>query len=86
MAIERVAHFPHIVRDPDIQGGEPTVEGTRIPVRALVVASRGPRGLAHLPAAYPALTAELIREALDFYEAHREEVDRFICLNETDSD
>ena len=86
MAIHRAPRFPHIVRKPRVQGGEPTIEGTRIPVRALVVAARGPRGRAHLQTAYPALTAALIDEALAYYHEHQDEVDRFIRLNEADVD
>jgi len=40
MAAPNVAPYPHIVRNPDILAGEPTIAGTRIAVRTLVVAVR----------------------------------------------
>jgi hypothetical protein len=40
MTIEHSVDFPHIVCNPRVQGGEPTVAGTRVPVRAIVVAHR----------------------------------------------
>ncbi len=33
------SRFPHIVRDPRVLGGEPTVAGTRVPVWVVVAAS-----------------------------------------------
>jgi uncharacterized protein (DUF433 family) len=86
MAIEHSVDFPHIVRDPRIQGGEPTVEGTRVPVRALVVAHRFTPDIAYLVTAYPSLTAALIEEALAFYDAHQGEIERLIHENEADFD
>jgi uncharacterized protein (DUF433 family) len=86
MAAEATSPFPHIVRDPRVQGGEPTVAGTRVPVRALVVAHRGQPNIEYLCGAYPSLNAALIREALEFYQVHRNEIDGLIAGNEADVD
>jgi uncharacterized protein (DUF433 family) len=84
MAVERSPAFPHIVRQPGVQGGEPIVDGTRVPVRALVVAHRLTPDVAYLATAYPSLTPALIQEALDFYRDNQAEVDRLIRENEAD--
>ena len=82
MAIEHLVDFPHIVRDPQIHGGEPIVAGTRVPVRGLAVAQRFSPEMDYLRAAYPALSVALIEEALAFYDAHRAEINRVIRENE----
>jgi uncharacterized protein (DUF433 family) len=86
MAVERAVGFPHIVRDPEVQGGEPTIIGTRIPVRVIIVAHRFTPDNAYLCAAYPSLTPALIAEALAYYAAHQAEIDRYIVQNDTDLD
>ncbi len=74
--------FPRIVRDPVIVGGEPTVQGTRVPVRSIVVLHQLYGDTERLRRAFPRLDSDDIREALDFYSAHREEVDTLIAENE----
>jgi uncharacterized protein (DUF433 family) len=71
-----------IVRDPRVQGGEPTVRGTRVTVRAIVLAHVRYRGdLKRIARAFtldePAVTA-----ALAFYEANKLEIDQIIAENE----
>ncbi len=75
-------HFSRIVRDPVIVGGEPTVQGTRVPVRSIVVLHQLYGDTERLRRAFPRLGDDDIREALDFYSAHREEVDALITENE----
>lgn len=82
MAAPQLGRFPHIVRNPAIIGGEPTVIGTRIAVRNIVVAARYAPTMNDLLAGYPSLTAELVEEACAFYEAHREGIDRDIEEND----
>jgi uncharacterized protein (DUF433 family) len=78
MALPETNAFPRIVRDPRILGGEPTIKGTRIPVRVLVVYRRHEPDLTHLFEDYPRLTQADFDEALAYYEAHPEEIDRYI--------
>jgi uncharacterized protein (DUF433 family) len=54
------------------------IRGTRVPVRAVVVAWREYEDVPTLLLAYPRLTQEDIREALLYYEAHRREIDERI--------
>jgi uncharacterized protein (DUF433 family) len=78
MAVAQPSPFPRIVRNPRIQGGEPVVRGTRVPVRAIVVAWREYQDMPTMLAAYPRLTADDVTEALAYYEAHRRELDERI--------
>ena len=75
MAVAQPSPFPRIVRNPRIQGGEPFVRGTRVPVRAIVVAWREYQDMPTMLAAYPRLTTEDVSEALAYYDAYRREID-----------
>ncbi len=74
-----------IVRDPKIMGGEPVLEGTRVPVSAVVETYRLEPNLDRLGEAYPMLDRAALEEALTFYRANRQEIDRYIAEYE-DSD
>lgn len=78
MAVARPSPFPRIIRDPRIHGGEPVVRGTRVPVRAVVVAWREYQDVRTLLKAYPRLNENDVREVLAYYEAHREALDEQI--------
>ncbi len=54
------------------------VRGTRVPVRAIVVAWREYQDVQTLMEAFPRLTPDDIEEALVFYQAHRAEIDEQI--------
>ncbi len=82
MAAPKVAPYPHIVRSPEILGGEPRVAGSRISVRVIVQTARYSREKAEIYGAHPTVTPEAIEEALAYYQAHREEVDHYIKENE----
>ena len=74
--------FPRIVRDPVIVGGEPTVQGTRVPVRSIVVLHQLYGDTERLRRAFPRLDDADVDETLAFYGANIEEVDRLIAENE----
>ncbi len=76
----RVAHA-RIVYAPHILGGEPTVRGTRVPVRAVVLMHRLSPEMARLRQAFPMLTGDDITAALCFYDAHQAEIERYIAEN-----
>jgi uncharacterized protein (DUF433 family) len=69
------------VRDSQIQGGEPTVAGTRTTVRSVVLAAREEGTVAGVLTWYPHLTPEEIAAALTYYQHHQVEIDRFIAQN-----
>ena len=75
-----------IVRNPEIHGGEPTIAGSRVSVRALVVAAHFEPDIEQLADDYPTVTPEAIKAALAFYEANREEIDRYIVEQEAEFD
>ena len=86
MALAERAPFPRIVRDPRVHGGEPTIRGTRVPVRAIVVAWRAEPDMQVMLQAYPRLTAADVHEALAFYVVHQSELDerieaQFVAVN-----
>jgi uncharacterized protein (DUF433 family) len=74
-----------ISRDPRILSGEPVVEGTRVPVRAIVLAQRIYPDVRQLAEAFPTVTSEAIDAALAFYRTNQEEIDRYIAENEPDA-
>ncbi|MBI3978309.1 MAG: DUF433 domain-containing protein [Chloroflexi bacterium] len=71
-----------VVRNPRVLGGEPTIKGTRIPVRAIVIAMEIYGDLGRVQEAYPCLSARDIQDVLAFYAANRQEIDRYIDENE----
>jgi len=75
-----------VVRNPRILGGEPTLEGTRVPVRTIVEATRYIGPLDEIVRAYPMLDRSSVEIALDFYRQHQDEIDRYIVENQDPSD
>lgn len=72
------AGVSRVVRDPAIQGGEPTVRGTRTTVRSVVLAAREAGGLAGVLYDFPHLSAEDVADALAYYQRHRAELDALL--------
>ena len=72
-----------IVTDADILDGEPIIEGTRIPIRAIVLAWRSAdRDPKKIVQRFPPLRKADITAALRYYEAHREQIEALIAENE----
>ncbi|MCC7367720.1 MAG: DUF433 domain-containing protein [Chloroflexi bacterium] len=84
MAARIVQHpYPRrAVRNPRILEGEPTLEGTRVSVRTVVVASRYLASVRQIVDAYPMLDQTAVEMALAFYDAHQAEIDCYIAENE----
>jgi uncharacterized protein (DUF433 family) len=83
VAIKRPTAAERIVRNPRVLGGEPIIRGTRITVRSVILALREYDGQVGLLDAYPRLTPEDAQEALAYYEAHMEEIERYLWDNLT---
>ncbi len=84
MAEVRAARYrtSRIVRDQNVLGGEPTVAGTRVPVRSIVIGlDRYGGDVARVSRAYR-LDVETVREAVAYYDRHRDEIDALIRDNE----
>ena len=69
---------PRIIRRPEISGGEPIIQGTRISVRHIVERVRGGQSADDVLAALPHLTAAQIYAALSYYYDYRREIDQLI--------
>lgn len=74
--------FPGIDSNPDVNGGEPSIVRTRIPVWVLVHARNLGTSEADLLKAYPTLLAEDLANAWAYYRVHKEEIDQQIADNE----
>ena len=86
MALSQSQPFPRIVRDPKILHGEPVVQGTRVSVRAVVLALRYDGSLNEVARHFPHVERSALEEALAYYEAHRAEIDEYIRANQDDAD
>ncbi len=75
-----------ITRNPGILHGEPIVEGTRVPVRAIVLFKYEYGDIAGVQDALPNLSASDIEMAMRFYRAHRDEINRYIAENNEGED
>lgn len=74
--------FPGIVSTPGVNGGEPCIVRTRIPVWALVRARDLGLSEGEILRAYPTLMAEDLVNAWQYARAHRAEIEAQITENE----
>ncbi|MCS6918657.1 MAG: DUF433 domain-containing protein [Fimbriimonadales bacterium] len=61
-----MARYSRIVRDPNICSGKPVIRGTRIMVRNILGMVAGGYTLERILEAYPELTPEDVRAALEY--------------------
>jgi len=71
----------YIVTDEDILSGEPILEGTRTPVRAVVDLWRTGVSPEEIPTRLPHLSLSQVFDALSYYSDHREEIHEYIEQN-----
>jgi len=76
MAIERTEH-PHIVRDPDVYGGEPIIEFTRTGVRHVVLLYRAGHDPEEIARNFHLSLAQ-VYDAISYFHDHEDEVNRYI--------
>lgn len=85
-AIEsRSTSLPEIVKVPEIVGGEPIVAGTRVPVRSIVILLEAYGEPCDVYRALPTLPPGGVEAAMAYYATHRDEIERYIALHESDS-
>ncbi len=71
-----------IISRPGVLSGEPTVAGTRISVRTVVLTHYGYHGdMQNILDAHPTLIAEDVQAALRYYREHRDEINQHIAEN-----
>lgn len=71
-----------IVADPAIHAGEPVIEGTSTPVRAIAELWNQGMPAEEIPVHLPHLQLVQVFEALRYYLVHRDEIDRLIAANQ----
>ncbi len=76
----------YIVTDDEILGGEPIIEGTRTPVRAIVEVWRLGISPEEIPAHLPHLTLAQVFSALSYYSDHQAAINAYIERNHIPED
>lgn len=76
----------YIVRDEQILSGEPVIDGTRTPVRAIVELWRLGTAPEEIPTSLPHLNLAQVFDALSYYIDHQQEIHRYIGANRVDDD
>lgn len=71
----------YVVTDPDILSGEPIIEGTRTPVRAIVELWRPGTPAEEVPAHLPHLNLAQVFDALSYYSDHQGAINAHIERN-----
>ena len=71
-----------IVSNPRVQGGEPVIRGTRVPVRSIVIATEEYRGdLEQVGHAF-SIDVTAVHAALEYYHQHEREIQELIEKHE----
>lgn len=79
--MQRKTAHRYVVTDDDILSGEPILEGTRTPVRAVVELWRTGVSPEEIPNRLPHLTLSQVFDALSYYSDHQEEINEHIEQN-----
>jgi uncharacterized protein (DUF433 family) len=74
-----------IVRTPGVQGGEPVIRGTRVPVRSIALARDEDRLEPAAIAREFGVELAAVQAALAYYDAHKAEIDRIIDRHERET-
>jgi uncharacterized protein (DUF433 family) len=70
--------YPRIARDARICGGQPVVDGTRIPVATIVRSQQLGMDFDEILVQYPSLQAADLHAAMLYYLDHRAEIDALL--------
>jgi uncharacterized protein (DUF433 family) len=76
----------YVVSDEEILKGEPIIEGTRTPVRAIVELWRMGVLPEEIPSQLPHLTLAQVFDALSYYSDHQSEINHHIERNRIPDD
>lgn len=74
-------NHPYIVRTDDVLSGEPIIDGTRTPVRAIVEMWRLGTQPEEIPCHLPHLTLAQVFDALSYFSDHQQEILDYIEKN-----
>jgi uncharacterized protein (DUF433 family) len=86
MAMSQATAHRSIVTDDRILSGEPLIQDTRTPVRAMVEIWRQGVAPEQIPSQLPPLTLAQVFDALSYYSDHQAEVNRDIERNHIPDD
>ncbi|MGI8690249.1 MAG: DUF433 domain-containing protein [Thermomicrobiales bacterium] len=75
-----------IIKNPRVLHAEPILDGTRIPVRTVVLLMRLYGDIAAVQRELSILTIRDVEAALHYYDAHRDEIEYWIAFDSADSD
>jgi uncharacterized protein (DUF433 family) len=78
--------YLYVVRDPQILNGEPIIQGSRTPVRAIVETWHMGTPPEEILVGMPHLTLGKIFGALMYYSDHQDEINRYIEQNRIPDD
>jgi uncharacterized protein (DUF433 family) len=70
--------YHYVTRVSGIQGGRPTIKGTRVPVKAIVGYYKMGLSVEEILEGLPQLTPAQVYEALSYYHDHPDEIERDI--------
>lgn len=76
----------YIISDPAILSGEPVIEGTRTPVRAIVELWRLGYRPEDIPVSLPHLRLSQVFDALSYYSDHQDQIHEYIQSNRVPQD
>jgi uncharacterized protein (DUF433 family) len=76
----------YIEARPGVQGGDPCISGTRIPVWVLAAMHKQGDTAEEILEAYPNLSAAQVHAALSYYYEHRAEIDAVIIAQNVHHD
>lgn len=79
--MEAIFKHCYVINDPIILGGEPIIQGTRTPVRAIVENWRLGLSPEEIVIHLPHLTMAQVFDALSYYSDHQEAIDAYIEEN-----
>lgn len=72
---------PYVISDSRLLAGEPTIRGTKTPVRAIVELWRMGIAPEEIPLHLPHLTPAQVFDALSYYAEHQDEINHYIEIN-----
>lgn len=79
MTVAQKVHHPYVVARVRVHGGEPTIRGTRVPVRSVVqYVLRQGIAAETLVAEFPQLSLAAVYDALSFYYDHRSLINKVL--------
>ena len=77
----RATEYRYVVKDDEILSGEPIIQGTRTPIRAIVETWRMGVAPEEIPKGMPHLTLGQVFGALTYYSDHQDEINQYIKKN-----